>query len=118
MIEATLPAFDLSRTLDPLLAALAGRGEATSQVLTEPDGSRLDTGQLRVDPGHRLVRADGSAAPRRFALGMHTTVKAAAVRPALQQRPRAPPQRLGRPNAARPAPRRRPPPSTPTRPPR
>ena len=78
MIEATLPAFDLGRTLDPLLTALAGRGEVTSQVLTEPDGGRRDTGQLRVDPGQRLVRADGSSAPRRFALGMHTTVKAAA----------------------------------------
>jgi hypothetical protein len=78
MIEATLPAFDLGRTLDPLLAALAGRGEATSQVLTDPDGRRRDTGQLRVDRSQRLVRADGSSAPRRFALGMHTTVKAAA----------------------------------------
>ena len=78
LIEATLPAFDLTRTTDPLLSALAGRGEAVSQVLTAPDGERVDTGQLLVDRTQRLVRADGSSAERRFALGMHTTVKAAA----------------------------------------
>ncbi|WP_375433442.1 FAD/NAD(P)-binding protein [uncultured Friedmanniella sp.] len=78
MIDATLPAFDLGRTVDPLLTALAVRGEAVSRVLTAADGRRLDTGQVRVDGGHRLVRADGSSAPRRFALGMHTMIKSAA----------------------------------------
>ncbi|GAA1843730.1 FAD/NAD(P)-binding protein [Microlunatus capsulatus] len=78
LLEATLPAFDLARADDPLLAALAARGEVASQVLTGPDGVRLDTGQLAVDAGHRLRRADGTTSPRRFALGMHTTVKSAA----------------------------------------
>lgn len=78
MIEATLPAFDLGRTTDPLLAALAGRGEAVSQVLTAPDGVRVSTGAVQTDRTHRLVRADGSSAARRFALGMHTSVKAPA----------------------------------------
>jgi len=78
MIEATLPAFHLDRTTDPLLTALAARGEAVSQVLTAADGQRLVTGQVLVDPTQRLVRADGSSAAHRFALGMHTVVKAAA----------------------------------------
>ncbi|SDS97005.1 FAD-NAD(P)-binding [Friedmanniella luteola] len=83
LVDATLPAFDLGRTEDPLLAALAARGEAVGQVLTAADGERLETGQLAVDPAHRLRRADGSSASRRFALGMHTTVKSAAfARPA------------------------------------
>ncbi|MGI3781567.1 MAG: FAD/NAD(P)-binding protein [Janthinobacterium lividum] len=77
-VEATLPAFELSRTEDPLLSALAGRGEASSQVLVDASGRPLDTGQLRTDPSHHLVRADGSVAPRRLALGMHTALKAAA----------------------------------------
>jgi hypothetical protein len=78
MIDATLPAFALARTTDPLLTALAGRGEAVSQVLTAPDGQRIDTGQVLVDPAQRMVRDDGSSSARRFALGMHTVVKAAA----------------------------------------
>ena len=77
-VEATLPAFDLSRVEDPLLAALAVRGEASTQVLLDAGGSPLDTGQPRTDPTHHLVRADGSVAPRRLALGMHTALKAAA----------------------------------------
>ncbi len=78
LVEATLPAFDLSRTEDPLLSALAARGEASTQVLVDAAGHPLDTGQLRTDPTHHLVRADGSVAPRRLALGMHTALKAAA----------------------------------------
>jgi len=78
LVEATLPAFDLARTEDPLLSALAARGEASSQVLVDADGHPLDTGQLRTDHAHHLVRADGSVAPRRLALGMHTALKAAA----------------------------------------
>lgn len=75
MIDATLPAFHLGRTLDPLLASLAARGEAVSRVLNASDGRPLDTGQLLVDPTHRVVRADGTSAGRRFALGMHTMIK-------------------------------------------
>ena len=77
-VEATLPAFDLARTEDPLLAALLARGEVSSQVLVDAAGHPLDTGQLGTDPAHHLVRADGSVATRRFALGMHTALKAAA----------------------------------------
>ena len=78
MIDATLPAFDLGRTVDPLLTNLAARGEAASQILIDPDGRQLDTGQLRVDATHRVVRADGTSARRRFALGMHTMIKSPA----------------------------------------
>ncbi|WP_375424095.1 FAD/NAD(P)-binding protein [uncultured Friedmanniella sp.] len=78
LVDATLPAFDLGRAEDPLLAALLARGEVSSHVLRDPAGRPLDTGQLRTDATHHLVRADGSVAPRRLALGMHTAVKAAA----------------------------------------
>ncbi|GAA3558990.1 FAD/NAD(P)-binding protein [Microlunatus spumicola] len=78
LVEATLPAFDLARTEDPLLSALAARGEAASQVLVDDAGRALDTGQLLTGPGHHLVEADGTVAPRRLALGMHTALKAAA----------------------------------------
>ena len=77
-VEATLPAFDLARAEDPLLAALLARGEVSSQVLVDAAGHPTDTGQLLTDRAHHLVRADGSVAPRRLALGMHTVVKAAA----------------------------------------
>jgi len=77
-VEATLPAFDLARTEDPLLSALHVRGEVSTQVLLDADGRPFDTGQVRIDPAHHLVRADGSVAPRRWALGMHTALKAAA----------------------------------------
>ena len=78
LVEATLPAFDLYRAEDPMLAGLVARGDVASQVLVAPDGRPVDTGQLRTDPRHRLVGADGTVAERRFALGMHTPVKAAA----------------------------------------
>lgn len=78
LVEATLPAFDLARADDPLLAALAARGDASSQVLVDPTGRGVDTGQLRTDRAHHLVRSDGSVEPRRLALGMNTALKAAA----------------------------------------
>ena len=78
MIDATLPTFDLARSLDPLLAALAGRGEAVAHRLIDADGRRLDTGQVRVDGSYRVVRADGTSARRTFALGLHTMIKSAA----------------------------------------
>ena len=78
LVEATLPAFDLARTEDPLLSTLRARGEASTQVLVAADGVPLDTGQLRTDPRHHLVRTDGTVEPRRLALGMHTALKAAA----------------------------------------
>ena len=78
LVEATLPAFDLARNEDPLLSALAARGEAAPQVLHDAAGRPWDTGQLLTGPGHHLVQADGTVAPRRLALGMHTALKAAA----------------------------------------
>jgi len=78
LVDATLPAFDLARVEDPLLATLAARGEVASQLLVTADGEPVDTGQLSTDGAQRLVRADGTVAERRFALGMHTTIKAAA----------------------------------------
>ena len=78
LVDATLPAFDLSRAQDPLLAALLRRGEVTTQVLFTPGREPLDTGLVRTDGAHRLIRADGSTVERRFALGMHTSVRSPA----------------------------------------
>ena len=78
LIDATLPAFDLDRSLDPLLSSLASRGETAAHRLTDAAGRRLDTGQVQVDASYRLVRADGTSARRTFALGMHTMIKSAA----------------------------------------
>ena len=66
-VDATLPAFDLGRAQDPLLSALAARGEVAAQVLGTADGEEVDTGQVGTDRAQRLVRADGSVAERRFA---------------------------------------------------
>ncbi|MDN3351997.1 FAD/NAD(P)-binding protein [Actinomadura sp. DC4] len=68
LVESRLPAASIARTTDPLLRALHDRGEATEEVLTGPDGVSYVLGKLALRDG-RLLRADGGAHPRRFALG-------------------------------------------------
>ena len=79
LVDARLPDPSVSRTTDPLLAALLGAGEVTEEVLVDPDGTVLrDTGRVLVRPADgALVRASGAVHPRRFAVGPHTTVKLA-----------------------------------------
>jgi uncharacterized NAD(P)/FAD-binding protein YdhS len=59
LVEARLPTPSTAESADPLLAALARRGEVTG----------IGGGRLVVDPRQRLVAADGSVHPRRFAAG-------------------------------------------------
>lgn len=69
LVESRQPAASVARTRDPLLRALYDRGEASEEVLADPDGTRCPLGRLSIDSEHRLVDALGEAHPRRFALG-------------------------------------------------
>ncbi len=79
LVDARLPDPSLSRTADPLLGRLFGRGEATEDRLLDEDGTLLrNTGLLAVRPADGAVLdAAGTPHPRRFAVGPHTTVKVA-----------------------------------------
>ncbi|MCU1501290.1 MAG: hypothetical protein JWM12_644 [Ilumatobacteraceae bacterium] len=79
MIDARLPGPAVSTTTSPLVRALRDRGEIAELVLTEPDGSRFATGQIRVDHAdQRVIDASGTTNLRRFALGPHSTSRAPA----------------------------------------
>ncbi|HEY0803989.1 MAG TPA: adenylate cyclase, partial [Pseudonocardiaceae bacterium] len=76
LIEARLPTAGVSRSPDPLLRALLGRGELTEEVLR--DGTT--TGRIVSSPDDaKLVDRAGREHPRRFALGPHTSRRAAAA---------------------------------------
>ncbi|MHA6618184.1 FAD/NAD(P)-binding protein [Pseudonocardia sp. DLS-67] len=79
LVDARLPSPSVSRTTDPLLAALLATGAVSEEVLRAADGTLLrNTGLIRVRPADgALVDATGSVHPRRFAVGPHTTVKVA-----------------------------------------
>ena len=79
LVDARLPDPSVSRSLDPLVAALLRDGAASEEVLRDEHGAVLrNTGQLRVRPADgALVDAAGRAHPRRFAIGPHTTVRVA-----------------------------------------
>ncbi|WP_369380249.1 FAD/NAD(P)-binding protein [Streptomyces sp. cg36] len=67
LVEARLPEPSLERTRSPLLRALHRDGAAAT-----------GTGLLHVDPGDgRVLDRAGRPHPRRFALGPHTTARAA-----------------------------------------
>ncbi|MFI7010996.1 FAD/NAD(P)-binding protein [Streptomyces sp. NPDC050145] len=67
LVEARLPQPTLARTRDSLLRALHAEGAAATP-----------TGLLAVDPADgRVLHRDGSAHPRRFALGPHTNARGA-----------------------------------------
>jgi len=79
MMDARLPGPAVATTTSPLVQALRDRGELVEQVLTEPDGTRFSTGQIRVNHAdQRLLDATGSPNRRRFALGPHSTSRAPA----------------------------------------
>jgi len=79
LIDARLPGPSVQATLSPLVRNLAERGEVSELILSEPDGTQVSTGQIRVTFGDlRVVGADGAPHPRRFALGAHSTSKAPA----------------------------------------
>ncbi|MEZ0164295.1 FAD/NAD(P)-binding protein [Kineococcus sp. LSe6-4] len=59
LVDARLPEARATASADPVLRHLTGRGELRE----------LAGGKLVVDPGQRLVHADGSVHPRRFAVG-------------------------------------------------
>ncbi len=72
LLEARLPAPTVLRSRDSLLQALAGRGEAAEEVVTDAGGS-FSTGRLDTrEADHRLLAADGTVHPRRFAVGAWT----------------------------------------------
>jgi hypothetical protein len=79
LVDARLPEPSAARTVDPLLAGLMRDGDACEDVLVDDDGTVLrNTGLVRVRPADgALIDASGSAHPRRFAVGPHTTVKVA-----------------------------------------
>lgn len=65
LIEARLPLPSVSRTRDPLLRSLFARGEATEESV-----AGRPSGRIRAATGdHRLIAADGTPHPARFALG-------------------------------------------------
>ena len=76
-VEARLSAPSVSRSADPMLAALHADGELTDEILTEPgDPTIYDTGLVRVRASDfRIVDADGTPHPGRFAIGPHTNVR-------------------------------------------
>lgn len=98
-VEARLSTPSVSRSVDPMLASLHATGQLDEEVLREHTGSREaccsavrsadaaaahadgavvlhNTGLVRVRTAdYRLVYADGSASPNRFAIGPHTNVR-------------------------------------------
>jgi hypothetical protein len=75
-VDARIAPIAISRSPDRLVRALHGRGELVEEVVTEGDWS-ANTGKAVTDATLRVVRADGSAHPRRFALGTFTNRPAA-----------------------------------------
>jgi uncharacterized NAD(P)/FAD-binding protein YdhS len=71
LVEARLPEPDLARTADPLLRAMVAAGQARPYRMGDPGGPPFVTGGLDVTTdGYRVVAADGTAHPARFALGI------------------------------------------------
>ncbi|WP_432513251.1 FAD/NAD(P)-binding protein [Kineococcus sp. SYSU DK001] len=77
LVEARLPVPDLEWTSDVLLTRLRERGDVRAHRITDGE-TRLSNGRLVVDPRGRLVRADGSPHPRRFATGAWVSGEGAA----------------------------------------
>ncbi|MEU5125346.1 FAD/NAD(P)-binding protein [Streptomyces mobaraensis NBRC 13819 = DSM 40847] len=86
LIEARLPEPDLRRTEDPLLRHLLDTGQCAPHRVPTEGGPAYETGGLAVtERPYRVVAADGTAHPRRFAYGVPTEgvhwVTAAGTRP-------------------------------------
>jgi hypothetical protein len=72
LLEARLPGPTVVRSEDPLTRALLARGEISEQVLTDGTAT-LSTGRVATrQPDQRLLLADGTPHPRRFAVGAWT----------------------------------------------
>ena len=79
LVDARVAKATVSRTADPLLIALAERGEIVEEVVCDDaTGWSLNTGKVVVDgPDMHLVDAHGRLHPRRHALGVFTSRPAA-----------------------------------------
>jgi uncharacterized NAD(P)/FAD-binding protein YdhS len=78
LIDARLPEPTVAGTADELLRALHDSGAAAEEFLTDPaTGYRTPTGRIAVDDRGRLVAADGTAHPARYALGWNTSLRGA-----------------------------------------
>lgn len=70
-LEAYLPAPDLRRTADPLLAAMHEDGLARSYKINDLDREDFDSGAVEVGPEpYRMIDKDGREQPRIFAAGV------------------------------------------------
>jgi len=70
MIDAHLPEPDIPRSADPLIAMMLAAGGCRPHVIADPSGDGYTVGGLDVTENEfRVVRADGTAHPRRFAYG-------------------------------------------------
>ncbi|WP_040585238.1 FAD/NAD(P)-binding protein [Segniliparus rugosus] len=86
LVEARLQEPDLRRADDPLLRFLLDTGQCRPYEIASEDGRSYQTGGLAVtERPYLIVRADGTAHPRRFAYGVPTEsvhwVTAAGARP-------------------------------------
>ena len=78
LIDARLPDPTVAGTADELLRELHAAGAAAEEFLTDPaTGYRIPTGRIAVDDRGRLVTADGTAHPARYALGWNTSLRGA-----------------------------------------
>lgn len=69
LLEARLPGPSVLRSRDPLTRALLARGEIAEEVVAD-DLASFATGRVAArQPDQRMLLADGSAHPRRFAVG-------------------------------------------------
>ena len=78
LIDSRVAVPSVSRTSDRLLRRLFERGEVMEENLSDDSGWHRNTGKVVVTGSDlRVVRADGSAHPRRHAVGVFTSRPAA-----------------------------------------
>jgi uncharacterized NAD(P)/FAD-binding protein YdhS len=78
LIDARVPDPTVVGTADRLLASLHAAGAASEESLSDPaTGYRTTTGRIAVDGQGRMIGADGTAHPARFALGWNTSLRGA-----------------------------------------
>lgn len=70
-VDARIAPTSVSRATDPLMRQLYERGEVSEEVVTDGDW-HVNTGKLVTSPQLRVVMADGTAHPSRFAAGIFT----------------------------------------------
>jgi uncharacterized NAD(P)/FAD-binding protein YdhS len=75
-VDARIAPVAISRSPDRLVRALQDRGDSVEEVLTEGEWI-ANTGKVVTDQEMRVVRADGSTHPQRFAVGTFTNRPAA-----------------------------------------